>query len=118
LAKKTQQGTREALYPVTHDAAENASIMYSLPGCCAASDVNPREWLTDVLTRIPYYNSDYSLAWQIFCHIIGRQPANSQRLQLKSNNYWISLEKAELSNYFLKNFKELQQSCTGKYTAR
>jgi hypothetical protein len=35
--------------------------MYSLLGCCAATDVNPREWLTDVLTKIPYYNSDYSL---------------------------------------------------------
>lgn len=44
-----------------HDAAENAAIMYSLFGCCAALDVNPREWLTDVLTKIPYYNSDYSL---------------------------------------------------------
>ena len=29
------------------------------------------------------------------------------------NNYWILLEKAELSNHFLKNFKELQQNCTG-----
>ena len=35
--------------------------MYSLLGCCIATDVNPREWLTDVLTRIPYYSSDYSL---------------------------------------------------------
>jgi hypothetical protein len=35
--------------------------MYSLLGSCAAQDVNPREWLTDVLARIPYYNSNYSL---------------------------------------------------------
>ena len=35
--------------------------MYSLLGCCAALDINPREWLIDVLTRIPYYNIDYSL---------------------------------------------------------
>ncbi|WP_281350231.1 IS66 family transposase [Maribellus comscasis] len=41
-----------------HDAAENAAIMYSFFGCCKANDVNPREWLTDVLTRIPEYNSD------------------------------------------------------------
>ena len=44
-----------------HDAAENAAIMYSLLGCCKACDVNPREWLTDVLSRIPEYNKDYSL---------------------------------------------------------
>jgi len=29
--------------------------------CYAALDINPREWLTYVLTRIPYYNRDYSL---------------------------------------------------------
>ena len=44
-----------------HDAAENAAIMYSLLGCCKACDVNPREWLTDVLAKIPAYNNDYSL---------------------------------------------------------
>jgi transposase len=44
-----------------HDAAENTAVMYSLLGCCAASDLNTREWMTDVLTRIPYYNNDYSL---------------------------------------------------------
>ena len=54
-------GRKNYLFCGNHDAAENAAIMYSLLGCCAASDVNPREWLTDVLTRIPYYNNDYSL---------------------------------------------------------
>ena len=44
-----------------HDAAENAAIMYSLFGCCKARDVNPREWLTDVLTQIPEYNNNYDL---------------------------------------------------------
>ena len=55
------QGRKNYLYCGNHDAAENAAIMYSLLGCCSASDVNPKEWLTDVLTRIPYYNNDYSL---------------------------------------------------------
>jgi transposase len=54
-------GRKNYLFCGNHDAAENAAIMYSLLGCCSASDVNPREWLTDVLTRIPYYNNDYSL---------------------------------------------------------
>jgi transposase len=26
-----------------------------------ASDVNPRKWLTDVMTRLPYYKNDYIL---------------------------------------------------------
>lgn len=54
-------GRKNYLFCGNHDAAENAAIMYSLLGCCAASEVNPREWLTDVLTRIPYYNNDYNL---------------------------------------------------------
>ena len=53
-------GRKNYLFCGNHDAAENAAIMYSLLGCCMASEVNPREWLTDVLTRIPYYNTDYS----------------------------------------------------------
>jgi transposase len=53
-------GRKNYLFCGNHDAAENAAIMYSLLGCCAVMEVNPREWLTDVLTRIPYYNNDYS----------------------------------------------------------
>jgi hypothetical protein len=44
-----------------HEAAENSAVLYSLLGCCKAHGVNPREWLIDVLTRIPAYNKDYSL---------------------------------------------------------
>jgi len=54
-------GRKNYLFCKNHEAAENAAIMYSLLGCCKASEVNPREWLTDVLSRIPRYNSDYSL---------------------------------------------------------
>ncbi len=53
-------GRRNYLFCGNHDAAENAAIMYSLIGSCKANDVDPREWLTDVLTRIPEYNHDYS----------------------------------------------------------
>ena len=54
-------GRKNYLFCGNHDAAENAAVIYSLLGCCKAADVNPREWLTDVLTNIPVYNSDYSL---------------------------------------------------------
>jgi transposase len=53
-------GRKGYLFCGNHDAAENAAIMYSLFGCCKAAGINPREWLTDVLTRIPEYNLDYS----------------------------------------------------------
>jgi transposase len=54
-------GRKNYLFCGNHDAAENAAIIYSLLGCCKTADVNPREWLTDVLAKIPKYNSDYSL---------------------------------------------------------
>lgn len=54
-------GRKNYLFCGNHEAAENAAIMYSLLGCCKACNVNPREWLTDVLERIPEYNMDYSL---------------------------------------------------------
>jgi len=54
-------GRKNYLFCGNHDAAENAAVIYSLLGCCKAANVNPREWLTDVLTRIPIYNNDYSL---------------------------------------------------------
>ena len=53
-------GRKNFLFCGNHDAAENMAIMYSLLGCCKACDVNPREWLIDVLSRIPEYNNDYS----------------------------------------------------------
>jgi transposase len=54
-------GRKNYLFCGNHDAAENAAIMYSLLGCCKACDVNPREWLTNILSKIPTYNNDYSL---------------------------------------------------------
>ena len=53
-------GRKNYLFCGNHDAAENAAIMYSLLGCCKACNVNPGQWLTDVLTRIPAFNNDYS----------------------------------------------------------
>lgn len=54
-------GRKNFMFCGNHEAAENAAIMYSLLGCCKTCGVNPREWLTDVLTRIPVYNNDYGL---------------------------------------------------------
>ena len=54
-------GRKGYLFCGNHESAENAAIMYSLLGCCKASDVNPREWLTDVFAKIALYNSNYDL---------------------------------------------------------
>mgnify|MGYP004702772331 CR=1 FL=1 len=54
-------GRKNYLFCGNHDAAENAAIMYSLIETCKALDVDPREWMTDILKKISRYNNDYSL---------------------------------------------------------
>lgn len=36
-------------------AAENTTIICSLLGSCKECGVNPREWLNDIISKIPYY---------------------------------------------------------------
>ncbi len=54
-------GRKNYLFCSNHDDAENDDIMYSLLGCCNACGENPREWLIDVLSKIPANNNNYSL---------------------------------------------------------
>ena len=43
------------LFCGNHEAAENTAIICSLLGSCKGLGVNPREWLNDVLAKLPYY---------------------------------------------------------------
>src|SRR5690554_6543571 len=54
-------GRKNYLFCGNHDSAENAAIMYSFIETCKAQDVDPREWLTDVLSKISVYNNNYRL---------------------------------------------------------
>lgn len=44
------------LFCGNHGAAENTAIICSLLSSCKALGVNPREYLNDVLAKLPYYN--------------------------------------------------------------
>ena len=46
-------GRKNFLFCGNHDAAVRAAIVYSLVDSCKALDVDPREWMEDVLLRIP-----------------------------------------------------------------
>ena len=46
-------GRKNYLFAGSHDAAQRAAVIYSLLGTCKKHDVNPWEWLSDVLARIP-----------------------------------------------------------------
>jgi transposase len=49
-------GRKNYLFCGNHQAAERTAIIYSLMASCKVNDVNPQEWLTDVLNRIQDYN--------------------------------------------------------------
>jgi hypothetical protein len=40
-----------------HEAAENTAIICSLLTSCKETGVNPREWLIDVIGKMPYYQN-------------------------------------------------------------
>lgn len=45
-------GRKNYLFCGSHEAAKRAGMLYSLIGTCKLHQVNPQEWLVDILTRI------------------------------------------------------------------
>jgi transposase len=52
-------GRKNFLFCGNHSAAEDAAVIYSLMGCCKASNVNFRDWFEYVLNNIHSYDGDY-----------------------------------------------------------
>lgn len=48
-------GRKNYMFCGSHEAAKRAAMLYSLMGMCKLHDVNPYEWLKDVLIKIPSY---------------------------------------------------------------
>jgi transposase len=46
-------GRKNYLFAGSHDAAQRGAIFYSLFECCRQHEVDPYEWLVDVLNRLP-----------------------------------------------------------------
>lgn len=49
-------GRKNYLFAGSHEGARNAAMIYSFFATCQLNDVNPEEWLTDVISRIGEYN--------------------------------------------------------------
>ena len=47
-------GRKNYLFCGNHQAAENMAVICSLLATCKAQDINPREYLNDVIARMPY----------------------------------------------------------------
>lgn len=43
------------LFCRNHEATENTAVICSLLATCKMQDVNPREWLNDIIAKLPYY---------------------------------------------------------------
>ena len=48
-------GRKNSLFCGNHEAAANMSVISSLLATCKAHDVNPRDYLNDVIAQMPYY---------------------------------------------------------------
>ncbi len=46
-------GRKNYLFAGSHEAAQESAMIYSLLGTCKMHNINPWEWLKDVLTRLP-----------------------------------------------------------------
>jgi transposase len=46
-------GRKNYMFCGNHEAAKRTAIIYSLLGTCKINNINPTEWLTDVLNRLP-----------------------------------------------------------------
>ena len=46
-------GRKNYLFAGSHNAAQQAAMMYSFFGTCKLNDINPLEWLTETLRKIP-----------------------------------------------------------------
>lgn len=46
-------GRKNYLFCGSHESAQRAAIMYSLFGTCKLNNINPQDWLLDVLQRLP-----------------------------------------------------------------
>lgn len=53
LIRPIAVGRRNYLFAGSHEGAQRAAIFYSLFACCKLNDVDPVEWLTDVMDRLP-----------------------------------------------------------------
>ena len=74
-------GRKNFLFCGNHQAAEHTAIICSLLASCKGVGINPREWLNDVIAKLPYYcrpgkNKDLKELLPAY-----RQPTDSGSLQ-------------------------------------
>jgi transposase len=67
-------GRNNYLFAGSHDAAQNAAMIYSLFATCKLHDVNPYDWLKYVLTVMPSFPSSRI---KNYYHTTGKPQSNN-----------------------------------------
>lgn len=56
--RKLALGRKNYLFCGSHEGAARNAMMYSFFACCSGAGVNPTQWMTDVLNRIPDHHAN------------------------------------------------------------
>ncbi|MFC3562176.1 IS66 family transposase [Pedobacter jamesrossensis] len=51
-------GKKNYLFAGSHEGAKRAAMLYTFMGSCKMNNINPQEWLTDILERIPSHKAN------------------------------------------------------------
>lgn len=51
-------GRKNYLFAGSHEGAKRAAMLYSFMGSCKMNNINPQEWLTEILERIPTHKAN------------------------------------------------------------
>jgi len=51
-------GRKNYLFAGSHESAQRAAMFYSFFGTCRRNDINPFDWLKDILTRLPEHKAN------------------------------------------------------------
>ena len=60
--RPTALGKKNFMFAGSHEAAQRAAMIYSFMGTCKQIEINPQDWLEDVLQRIPYFKKPGDLS--------------------------------------------------------
>jgi hypothetical protein len=53
MIRPTVIGRKNSLFSGSHDGARRSAMIYSFFGSCKINNINPEQWLEDVLEKLP-----------------------------------------------------------------
>ena len=57
-SKRLEKGWKKYLFAISHEAAQNAAMFYSLLGTCKFKGIEPFEWLKSLFEKLPDWKAN------------------------------------------------------------